>query len=165
MSDVVNKWGQAVAERGFTQIPNYLLNLNRFLDKEHRLSPVEMLVILQLVGSWWKKDENPFPSITTLAIRCGVSSRQVQRAITHLNEMKFIERINRKHKGLIASNAYSMKPLVDFLEEVAKAFPNEYPRKVTVEDRQKISGKLDAFSGHNINKNSVAGDTLVDDED
>ena len=142
MSDVVNKWGKAVAERGFAQVPTYLLNLNRFLDKDHRLSPVEMLVLLQLVGTWWKKDENPFPSMTTLANRCGVSSRQVQRAINKLHELKLIERIGRKNKGIIASNAYSMQPLVGFLEDVAKAFPTEYPRRVTVEDRQAFSSKL-----------------------
>jgi predicted transcriptional regulator len=146
VSDVVSKWGRAVAERGFAQIPTYLLNLNRFLDKDHRLSPVEMLVLFQLVGSWWKKDESPFPAMSTLAIRCGVSSRQVQRAVTKLNELKLIEKINRKNKGIIASNAYSMKPLVNFLEEVAKAFPNDYPRRVTVEDRQKFSGKLGLIS-------------------
>lgn len=142
MSDVVNKWGRSVAERGFTQIPNYLLNLNRFVDREHRLSPVEMLVLLQLVGSWWKTGEDPFPSMSTLANRCGVSSRQVQRAINNLDKLKLIQRKKRKNKGIIASNSYSMKPLVEFLNEVAKAYPNEYPRKVTIEDRKSFSELL-----------------------
>ena len=31
MSEVASKWGTPVAERGFAQIPNYLLLLNRFL--------------------------------------------------------------------------------------------------------------------------------------
>lgn len=142
MSDVVNKWGRSVAERGFAQVPNYLLNLNRFVDKEHRLSPVEMLVLLQLVGSWWKTEEDPFPSMSTLANRCGVSSRQVQRAINNLDKLKLIKREKRKNKGIIASNSYSMKPLVKFLNEVAKAYPNEYPRKVTIEDRKSFSKLL-----------------------
>ncbi|WP_227324079.1 hypothetical protein, partial [Acidisoma silvae] len=47
-----------------------------------------------------------------------------------------------KNKGIIASNAYSMQPLVEFLGEIAKAFPNEYPRRVTIEDRKAISQKL-----------------------
>ncbi len=144
MSDVVEKWGKSVAERGFAQIPTYLLNLNRFLDKDHRLSPVELLVVFQLVGSWWKTEEKPFPAMATLANRCGVSSRQVQRAINHLTEMKLIEKISRKNKGIISSNAYSLQPLKDFLEDVAKAFPNEYPRRVTIEDRKAISRKLPA---------------------
>jgi predicted transcriptional regulator len=142
MSDVVEKWGKAVAQRGFAQIPTYLLNLNRFLDSEHKLSPVELLVLFQLVGTWWKKDENPFPAMATLASRCGVSPRQVQRAINNLDKLKLINRIKRKNKGIIASNAYSMEPLVDFLNQVAKAFPTEYPRRVTIEDREKFSTKL-----------------------
>jgi len=142
MSEVVSKWGLEVAERGFAQIPTYLLNLNRFLDKEHRLSPVEMLVLLHLAGAWWKKDENPFPAMTTLANRCGVSSRQVQRAINNLDRLKLIGRVKRKNKGIVSSNAYDMAPLVDFLKAVAKAFPNEYPRRVTIEDRQALSEHL-----------------------
>jgi DNA-binding transcriptional MocR family regulator len=142
MSDVVQKWGQKVAERGFAQIPTYLLNLNRFLDSEHRLSPVELLVLYQLVGSWWKKAENPFPSMATLANRCGVSQRQVQRAINNLDRQKLIARIKRKNSGIIASNAYSLEPLVTFLGKVAASFPNEYPRRVTKEDRVKLSAAL-----------------------
>ena len=35
-----------------------------------------------------------------------------------------------------------MAPLVTFLNEVAKAFPTEYPRRVTLEDRAALSSKL-----------------------
>jgi predicted transcriptional regulator len=142
MSDVVTKWGLKVAERGFVQIPTYLLNINRFLDVENRLTPVEILVIFQLVGAWWKKDENPFPSMATLAARCGVSQRQVQRAINNLDDKKFISRIKRKNNSIIASNAYSIQPLVMFLDKIALSFPNEYPRKVTIEERAKISANI-----------------------
>jgi hypothetical protein len=38
------------------QIPNYLLLLNQFLDEERRLSPVELMVMVQVVGSWWVKE-------------------------------------------------------------------------------------------------------------
>lgn len=138
MSDVVEKWGLPVAERGFTQIPNYLLNLNRFLDDEHRLSPVELLVVFHLVGGWWRKAEMPFPSIATLAVRCGVSARQVQRAVTNLDKRKIIGRVKRKERGIVSSNAYDLTPLVEFLNIIAKHYPNEYPRRVTREDRLAI---------------------------
>ena len=139
MSDVVEKWGKLVAERGFAQIPTYLLNLNRFLDAEHQLTPIELLVLFQLVGNWWKKGEDPFPSMATLAGRCGVSTRQVQRAINNLDSVKLIMRVKRQKRRMITSNAYSLQPLVEFLEEIAKTFPNEYPRRVTKEDRIGIS--------------------------
>jgi len=95
VADISNKWGERVAERGFAQIPNYLLQLNQFLG-EDRLTPIELLVLLQLVGAWWKKDELPFPAVTTLAARCGASTRQVQRALNRLEELKLVERVRRR---------------------------------------------------------------------
>jgi predicted transcriptional regulator len=144
MSGIVEKWGVPVAERGFTQIPNYLLLLNQFLDKEHRLSPVELLVLFQLAGSWWRKDSMPFPSMGTLAVRCGVSERQIQRAVNQLVKLNLIARVNRRSKGIIASNAYDLTPLVDILGEIAKAFPNEFPRNVDRATVRKISSRLGA---------------------
>ena len=141
--DVVDKWGAEVARRGFAQVPNYLLLLNQFLDKERRLSPVELLIVLQLVGNWWRKGDLPFPSMGTLAVRCGVSDRQIQRAVNRLVEGGFITRTKRRgHKGIIASNAYDLEPLVKLLGLVAKAFPNEFPRKVGEETRKAITALL-----------------------
>lgn len=136
MYSVAEKWGKAVAERGFAQTPNYLLLLNQFLDDDHRLSAAELLILIQLAGSWWKKDDLPFPSMRTLAIRCGVSERQVHRAVSHLEELGLIKKMKRRSKGIIASNAYDLEPLVKILNEVAKAFPNEFPRNV---DKEKIN--------------------------
>lgn len=131
MSELVEKWGEAVAQRGFAQIPNYLLLLNTFLDEEKRLTPVEQLVLLQLVSSWWKRDDLPFPSVGTLASRVGASPRQVQRALKRLEEDNFVKRITRRSRGVIASNAYDLTPLTEVLAEVAKLYPNAHPRKIT----------------------------------
>ncbi|MBS1066905.1 helix-turn-helix domain-containing protein [Gluconobacter kondonii] len=140
---MVNKWGKKVSERGFTQIPIYLLNINRFLTGEFRLKPTELMVLFHLVSTWWKADENPFPSMATLAVRCGVSSRQVQRSINKLDSLGFISRKNRKQQKMILSNSYSMKPLVLILSAIAEEYPTEYPRKVTKEDKEKISSKIE----------------------
>ncbi len=142
MADMVGKWGESVAGRGFAQIPNYLLLLNQFLDEEKRLSPAELLIIIQLVGAWWERDEMPFPALKTLATRSGISDRQAQRAVSRLEEMNLIKRVKRKKSGMIASNAYDMSPLVNFLGEVAKAFPNEFERKINKSDMKKIGSLL-----------------------
>ncbi len=130
MSDIAEKWGKTVAERGFAQVPNHLLLLNQFLSEEGRLSPVELLVLMQLVGSWWRVNELPFPSMRTLAMRCGVSERQILRAVTRLEKLGLLKRVNRRSKGIIAANSYDLQPLVATLQQVAKAFPNEFPRKI-----------------------------------
>ena len=146
MSDVALKWGVVVAERGFTQIPNYLLLLNQFLDKEHRLSPVELLVLFELAGAWWKPKEMPFPAMTTLAVRCGVSERQIQRAVTRLEKAGLIRRVKRRNGSIIASNAYDLSPLANFLNEVAKSFPTEFPRRVDRSLVKEISDKLGSLT-------------------
>jgi DNA-binding GntR family transcriptional regulator len=64
-----------------------------------------------------------------------VSDRQIQRAINRLVQLGLLKRVNRRSKGIIASNAYDLAPLASFLGEVAKAFPNEFPRNV---DRPKL---------------------------
>jgi DNA-binding transcriptional MocR family regulator len=130
MSDVATKWGQAVAERGFAQIPNYLLLLNQFLGDEARLKPAELLLLIQLVGNWWHKDKLPFPSIRSLAQRCGVSERQVQRALLRLEKLGFVKRVSRRTHGIIQSNSYDLTPAATILNQVAAAYPNAFPRKV-----------------------------------
>ncbi len=122
--------GRGVAGRGFAQIPNYLLLLNQFLDEDSRLSPTELMILIQLVGAWWEKDEMPFPALKTLGARAGVSDRQAQRAITRLEEEGYLRREKRKRGRLIASNSYNLGALVEVLNDVAKSFPNEAPRKI-----------------------------------
>jgi hypothetical protein len=130
MSDIVNKWGKKIAERGFAQIPNYLINLNTFVDDDHKLSPTEMVILLQLVSTWWKKDEMPFPSMQRLASRVAISQRQVQRSITSLEKKGFINRKRGKFKGIIASNIYDLGPLVRSLGDIADFYGNDRPRKI-----------------------------------
>lgn len=130
MSEVAQKWGDTVAQRGFSQVPNYLILLNQFIEADNRLSPLELLILIQLSGSWWRKDDMPFPSMRTLAQRCGTSERQVLRAITHLEQLGLLKRVKRRSKGLIASNSYDLSPLVAMLQEVARIYPNDFPRNV-----------------------------------
>jgi predicted transcriptional regulator len=130
MSEIITKWGKDVAERGFTQIPNYLMRINMFVHDDHKLSPTEMIVLFQLVGSWWKKDEMPFPSLSTLADQTGISQRQVQRSINTLEQKGYLKRTKKKIKGVIASNVYDLSPLVDILQTVADHFVNKHPRNI-----------------------------------
>jgi DNA replication protein DnaD len=130
VSDVTDKWGDAVADRGFSQVPNYLLFINQFIDEDNNLSPLELLLLVQISATWWKKETMPFPSVKTLAGRCGTSERQILRALAKLEGLELLKRVKRRSKGLIASNVYDLNPLVSRLEEIAKAFPNAFPRKV-----------------------------------
>jgi predicted transcriptional regulator len=101
-----------------------------FVHDDHKLSPTEMIVLFHLVGSWWKKDEMPFPSLNTLADQIGISQRQVQRSINTLEEKGYLKRIKKKIKGVIASNVYDLSPLVETLKIVADHFVNKHPRNI-----------------------------------
>lgn len=128
--DISDKWGEAVAKRGFAQTPNYLLYINQFIDEDKKLNPLELLLLVQIAATWWQKDELPFPSVKTLATRCGASERQVLRALSKLEGLELIKRVKRRDNGLIASNAYDLQPLVKNLAMISDAFPNAFPRSV-----------------------------------
>lgn len=130
MSDILSKWGNAVASRGFTQIPNYLLRINMFVHEDHQLSATETLILIHLISAWWKEDEMPFPSMRSLAEYSGISERQVQRAIKALDEKKYLVKTKKKVKTVISSNVYDLRPTVKILEEVAEHFDNVHPRKI-----------------------------------
>jgi predicted transcriptional regulator len=114
------------------------------MDDKHKLTSTELLVLVQLVGTWWRTNDLPFPALSTIAARCGVSTRQVQRSINRLEKLGFIRRINRRTKGFMANNAYDLAPLVKLLNEVAKAFPNPYPRSVDKAAVEALAASLEA---------------------
>ena len=64
-------------------MPNALLVSNRAKPKCERLSPVEMLVLIQLLNMG--RQNSPFPSLDTLAELCGVTRNTIGTAIKSLN--------------------------------------------------------------------------------
>jgi len=137
MSDVLDKWGKGVAERGFAQIPNYLLQLNKFVADDMQLSAAESLVLIQLVACWWKRDEMPFLAMRTISDRTGISERQVQRSIKTLEQKGYFKKEKKKIKGVIASNSYDLMPLVDILKTIDEHFVNKHPRNIKVSKDKK----------------------------
>ena len=127
------KWGATAITAGFTVIPNHLLAINQFLPEDDRLSPTEMVVLLQLIATWWTPDRLPFPSKATLAKRTGLSARQVQRAVQGLERKGFLKRISRfaGTRGR-TSNAYDLQGTVKAVREVAGQNPTAFKRDVSI---------------------------------
>lgn len=136
MQDISSKWGKKIAERGFAQIPNYLLYVNMFVSDEIKLSPTEMLVLIHLIASWWKKNDWPYPSMKTLSERSGISTRQVQRALNSLEEKEYITRKKRRLNKAIASNVYDLSPAIEILNLVADHYKNKFPRNIREPDAE-----------------------------
>ncbi len=141
MQDITSKWGKKIAERGFTQIPNYLLNINMFVTDEIKISSSETIVLIHLISNWWKKDDLPFPSMKNISERSGISERQVQRALKSLEEKEYISRKKRRINKAISSNAYDLSPTIEILNLVANQFKNKYPRKIKDSKRKESKEK------------------------
>jgi len=134
-SDIEEKWSKEVAERGFTQVPNYLLDINSFVNEDYKISPTETMILLQLISKWWKAEEKPYPSMRTISEKIGVSERQVQRAIKSLIEKEYITKERKKHKKYLSTNVYDLTPLVKILTTIAEEYVNKHPRKLKSENK------------------------------
>jgi DNA-binding MarR family transcriptional regulator len=124
------KWGEYATEGGFTIIPNHLLAINQFVTEDKRITPTEMVVLFQLLLTWWSPDRLPFPSKATIGRRTGLSPRQVQRALGGLEAKGYLSRIARfvENRGRI-SNVYQLGPLTAVIERIARENPKIFRQK------------------------------------
>jgi len=127
-----DKWGEQAIAAGFTLLPNHFLALNQFLPDDRRLSPTEMLVLLQILSAWWSKDKLPFPSKATIAQRAGLSPRQVQRALTALEQSGFVKRVSRYNRNQgRTSNQFDLTGLVAAVVGAAESNPTAFKRQIS----------------------------------
>ncbi len=116
------KWGKTAIAAGFTALPDVIFQNQKAL----KLRPLDVLILLHLASYWWKPNENPWPSKSTIADAIGVDPRTVQRAVKRMEDLGYVKRIERKAKaGDNLSNEYDLrglaraaKPLAD--EELAR---------------------------------------------
>src|SRR5215471_19569400 len=87
-SSVVERWGTP-AKAGFLSVPDALITHQAQL----RLSPVELLVLLNLCVHWWYHDRMPFPRTTTIAKRIGTHRRTVQRTLKTLKDRGLVQKV------------------------------------------------------------------------
>jgi hypothetical protein len=124
------KWGPAAITAGFTLLPNHLIGLNQFVAEERHVTPTEMFVLLQLLSAWWQAERLPFPSKATIARRTGLSPRQIQRAMTGLEEKQYLRRVERYNEARgRMSNYYNLSGLVQAVTEAALAEPQAFRRR------------------------------------
>jgi len=110
-----DKWGEAL-DNGFVVIPSALIRYQYKLG----ISDGEVVALMNLLMSWWKVDELPFPSTATLATRMNVTPRTVQRHIERLEEKRLIKRIwsaerREKHRTIAR---YDMNGIVAELKRL-----------------------------------------------
>lgn len=113
------KWGKPVMDLGFCIVPSLLLRAQARL----KLNPTQLAVLMHLADYWWDVDRKPYPAKKTLGERLKLSPRQVQRYVAQLEEMGYVQRIERTavHRGKL-SNAYDLSGLVRRLKELEPDF-------------------------------------------
>lgn len=116
---IEKKWGKPLTAAGWTAIPNVIFERAQAFP----LEPLDIVIILNLAGYWWKAGNDPYPSKASLAAAIGVTPRTIQRRIAALEKSGFIKRIERKTaRGGNLTNQYSLEGLI----EAAKPFAEEH---------------------------------------
>lgn len=116
---IEKKWGKPLTAAGWTAIPNVIFERAQAFP----LEPLDIVIILNLAGYWWKAGNDPYPSKASLAAAIGVTPRTIQRRIAAMEKAGFIERIERKTaRGGNLTNQYSLTGLI----KAAKPFAEEH---------------------------------------
>lgn len=113
------KWGSSL-DGGFLVLPVLLLKR----QKELELDSTQLVILLNLLASWWGVDKLPFTRAITIAKRIGVTPRTVQRGLENLEKKGLILRIrNTTGHGAEARvvTEYDLAPTVMKLKQLADA--------------------------------------------
>lgn len=109
------KWGIAL-NAGFQLLPDLVLKHQRRLG----LGANDLVVLINLMMSWWYPERLPYPRPTTIAKRMGVGVRSVQRSLERLQQMGLIERVALPPSAdMPTTAAYDLSGLVSRLQKLA----------------------------------------------
>lgn len=112
------RWGKGLLN-GFVVVPRLLLLKQRELG----LTSSEVVVLLNLIGSWWKQDDHPYPAVRTLAQRMSISVRTAQRVLESLEDKGFIERVrNARGNGRSRDLKVTRYSLAGAVAKIAGSF-------------------------------------------
>lgn len=110
-SSVRERWGVA-ADTGWSAIPNILL-VNQW---RLQLTSEQLNVALNIFMHWHAKMRMPFPRVSTIAKRMGVSERSVHRTLKTLLDRGFLIKEKRKR---YTAQSYDVTPLVHVLQRLS----------------------------------------------
>ena len=107
---VLSRWGVAV-EAGYQPLPDVLL----FNQVELGLRSEDLNVLLHLTAHWYFPERMPFPRVTTISKRMGVSERTVQRSLSRLRKIGLVGGTKNED----GRAAFDLAPLVERLKPLA----------------------------------------------
>lgn len=113
---IESRWTPQLAKR-FCPVSSF------FLSNYHRLKPheaarglnsTEALLIIHLMDYKWD-DRAPFPTLTTISKRMGLTVRAVRSAVKNLEDLGYLKRERSRSGG---PNRYHLQGLFKALEEL-----------------------------------------------
>ena len=85
------KWGEEALSKGVTPVPRaFLLHAG-----QAGLNPAQQILLIHLMSYWWKQSRDPFPSLTELRKRTGMSEKTIGKHLKALEERKWLSRKRR----------------------------------------------------------------------
>lgn len=125
-------WGKAVIRHGYTGIPTILLQAQSRLG----VSPLQMNIIVQLLGYWRDPDRRPFPSKKELAKRLNVTDKTIQNNMRQLEQAGLVRRELRKTaSGDWNSNIYHLDGLVERIQKIEPDFQKAKEERILAKRR------------------------------
>lgn len=116
------KWGTIIdgGYTGFQLLPDVLLRGQTSLN----LTDTDIVLILNILMHWWKKEELPYPRPEMIAKRMGITTRTVERHINKLQAMGLLHRLPREANpnGGPKIRRFDLSGLLDALEDQANQF-------------------------------------------
>ncbi len=101
---------------GFQTIPNILIQAQRDL----KLDPLDVLIILHINQHWWKASELPYPKPGLIAERIGVSRRTIERRLSALEKAQLIKRLPSEERRGVSVRKIQLTGLIERLSKLAE---------------------------------------------
>lgn len=138
------KFGSAL-DLGFQMLPDVLVKNQARLA----LDPQDLVIIINLLMHWWDADELPFPRLSLIADRMGVSPRTIERRIKALEAQGLIRRLpaKRNSKDLVVRE-FDMSGLIKVLERLVEADPAIDFRRAAAQEKGRAKSSPFAHSDH-----------------
>ena len=85
------RWGEQALSKGVIAVPAaFLLHAG-----QAGLNPAQQILLIHLMSYWWKQSRDPFPSLTELRKRTGMSEKTIGKHLKALEERKWLSRKRR----------------------------------------------------------------------
>jgi DNA-binding MarR family transcriptional regulator len=113
------KWGNTLIEAGYIITPSVMIA--NFVPATG-LSSVDLHILECLNMHWWTATSLPMPPVKELAEAVGCTSRTVQRHVTGMEKMGFLQRIARRSMTYNNTNIYV---ITDKLKKLLEPFAEQ----------------------------------------